>query len=124
MLETNSKYSQVGAFCDSCDQCYPVYRNLDTGAIVYENDDTCDQYLFTEINGSDDMQDTSTEAISGFITNGYATGLRGAILFVDGTVLGIYLMAEDTYGYGIQHISKYFAGVKPALTEIEIEPIE
>lgn len=123
MLETNSKYIQVGAFCDACNQCYPVFRNIENGEIVYENDDTCDVYVMNEINGSDDMQEVATEAVVGFINNGYKNGLRGAIPYIDGKMLGIYRIGEDNYKFGIQPIADYFAGKIPELAPMDIDDL-
>lgn len=121
MLETNTNYMQVGIFCDDCNNCYPVYKNVANGTLVYENDDTCDLYEFLEVNGSDEMKEATTESLISVVNKLYKTGLRGIIPLEGGNMLGIYLVAEDTYAYGIQHICKYYAGETPVLEPIKIE---
>ena len=121
MLETNVKYVQVGAFCDDCNQCYPIFRNIENGTMIYENDDTGDLYVFNEINGSDSMMEVTTEAVIGLINSGYSKGLRGVVPFDDGRVLGIYNTGKDEYAYGIQTISQYYSGNIPQLESMDIE---
>lgn len=121
MLETNAKYVQVGAFCDACNQCYPVFRNIENGTMVYENDDTGDVYVFNEINGSDNMMEVTTEAVIGLINSGYDKGLRGVVPFDDGRVLGIYNTGKDEYAFGVQPISQYYSGNVPQLDSMDID---
>lgn len=121
MLETNPKYIQVGVFCDDCDQCYPIFRNIENGTILYENDDTCDLYTLTEINGSDDMSEVNTNQVICLINQWYSNGVRGVIPFSDGRLLCIYKVGEYKYKFGIQPIYDYYHGTTPELEDMDIE---
>ena len=121
MLETNDNFLQVGAFCDTCNQCYPIYRDIRNGTIVYENDDSGFITVITEINGSDNMSVTTTDAVLPFINFMYGKHVRGAIPFEDGRMLCIYMEpADESYRYGIQYITDYFNGEVPALRDTQI----
>ena len=121
MLETNGNFLQVGVFCDTCNQCYPIYHDIRNGAIVYENDDAGFVTVITEINGSDDMSVTTTDAVLPFVDSMFAKGVRGAIPFEDGRMLVIYITDDGkSYKYGVQHIAEYFTGETPELHDTSI----